>query len=490
MLLRGRISKKLMRKKNDIKGNQKSLKQLEKELYKYTIYLRKLVTDLKKRNYPLSKKYYKIPKLLWSKYRKWYLLSVDAGIQEKIDWNVFLYAVYRDLKQQDFFKKMSTKISSISKNEEKFLFENYVEKILHIFFYEEDKGIFSIKNLVKYLIVSIKNEQPVVITTSFLSGILIDKDKIVIDKNLKIRKATKKDFESSISLDYYYDYDRVVENCFCILEYAYRKESKYFHSWDVLRKIEIILQLFKLSSADCIGTIEKSSDMTDFSHGTYQHGFYYYPGLPYYAKIKENEIKYLRRFYRLMQKRLTRSIVNYFTENNELEIALSRYMNGLKSVHLINISVSYAVMAVEALLIKSGGDQKLRFALHSSRLLGLIGLNPKKVYQNMLIAYDVRSKYVHGDKMSRKTENAIKKRFKNKEKFGFTIMDYARLIITIYIILNKTKDELYDILEEVEFEKGGKQLKKEIKSVNQYLKLDNYKPKFKMWPQSDHYITV
>lgn len=470
-------------------SSEQELKQLEKDLYGYTKHLKNLVVDLKKRNCPLDKKYYKMPELRWSEFHKWYFANRFPDVQEKISWDVFLHRVHNELKQRDFYKKMNERINKISKNEDKFLFGAFVLKALFIFCYEDDTEFFSVKNLVKYLIVSIKNESPTVKTSSFLSGIMLEQNEVIINKYFRIRKANKKDFEIEVEPEEFNDYHEVVERCFCILEFTYKQESKYVQSFETLKKIELILALFKLSSPDCIGISQKSTNIDHTFHGTYRHGFYHEPGLQYYGKIKKNEINHLRRFHTIMEKKLTRSIVNHYMENDELEISLSRYMNGLRSIHLIRISVSYAVMAIEALLIKSEGDQKLRFALNSSKLLGLLGLDSQKVYKNMLIAYDIRSKYVHGDKMSSSTENLLKKQFKDTDEFGFVIMDYARLVIATYVILGKSKDELYRMLENARFEKGEKQLKNKIKIIKNYLKMDDYKPKFKTYPKARHFIT-
>ena len=124
-----------------------------------------------------------------------------------------------------------------------------------------------------------------------------------------------------------------------------------------------------------------------------------------------------------MNKRLTGEMVNCYVENNEIEIALSRYAKGLEWAHLVKISASYAVMAIEALLIKSEGDQKLRFALFSSKLLSLVGLDMKQVYEHMLLAYAVRSSYVHGDKIKK---TYINKNYKKIQRYRkICIYDYG-----------------------------------------------------------------
>jgi len=463
-----------------------SIKKIELELFEYSFFIQKTISDLKKANLPLDKKYYKIPTVSWFKHKKWYHVMHENIVQEKRNWNSFLYAYLHQLEQEKFFKKMTKRINAINKNEDKYLFEHYVERLLRLCFYEEDTGFFKLKNLIQYLLDSIENKRPIVQTHSFLIGIMIDENEIKINKNLKIRKATKKDFEIPISTEDWNNYEHVVESSFCILEYTYCKESIHDYSFIVLEKIEKILQLFKLSSTKCTGILEKSSDFQDHIYGIHQRGFHHSQRLEYYAKITQRDIKYLKNFYNLMNEK-PRSFFNYYRETNSLEIALSRYMKGLELVHHTNTSISYAVITMEALLIKTEGDQKLRFSLRVSKILELIGLDPKEVYENMQTAYDVRSKYVHGDKMSRKTANIIKNRFRHEEEFGFLMMDYARLIIVIYIILNKSKDDLIKMLEESQFKNGEKQLKDELKIIMKYQNLKNYAPEFDIWSLGENY---
>src|SRR5574338_673758 len=138
-------------------SSEQELKQLEKDLYGYTKRLRNLVVDLKKRNCPLEKEYYISPQLRWSKFHKWYFANRFSDVEEKINWDVFLHRIHNELKQRDFYKQMNERINTISKNEDKFLFGTFVEKVLFIFCYEDDVKFFNVKNLVKYLINATKN---------------------------------------------------------------------------------------------------------------------------------------------------------------------------------------------------------------------------------------------------------------------------------------------------------------------------------------------
>ena len=455
------------------KLDNKSIEEIETQLNGYSLFLQKSVKDLKKRNTPLDKKYYKKTELRWFGYKKWYYPSIGKRVEPTIDWTRFVYALYHDLKTGKFFIQFDTKIKQIT-GKEKHLLDYWLTTILFVLFNEEKDPFFSRKKLIKYFIQNLKNEKPVIQTISLFAGIVLTVPEIVLDRQLKIRKAKRKDLEFRMeSGEKFHNHDDAIKQSFCILEYTYKKEHEHEHIFVALKKIEMIFKLFKLCSAKCTNTIEKSSEIDFFFHGPYTSGFYPVQ-LPYYAKIKNSEIIYLKKFYKIMNKRLAREMVN-----NEIEIALSRYAKGLEWAHLVKTSASYAVMAIEALLTKSEGDQKLRFALFSSKLLSLAGLDMKQVYEHMLLAYAVRSSYVHGDKIKKPILNKITKKFNDTGKFAFTIIDYARLIISIYILLNKTKDSLYEMLENTPFENDDKTMKKTLKPFLKYLNTKNYKPKFR-----------
>ena len=471
------------------KLDNKSIEEIETQLNEYSLFLQKSVKDLKKRNTPLDKKYYKKTELRWFGYKKWYYPSIGKRVEPTIDWTKFVYALYHDLETEKFYIQFDTKIKQIT-GKEKHILYYWLITILFVLFNEEKDPFFSRKKLVKYFIQNLKNEKPIIQTISLFTGIVLTVPEIVLDRQLKIRKAKRKDLEFRMeSGENSHNHEDAIKQSFCILEYTYKKEREHEHISEALRKIEMIFELFKLCSAKCTYTIEKSSEIDFPSYGPYTSGFYPVQ-LPYYAKIKNSEIIYLKKFYKIMNKRLTGEMVNCYVENNEIEIALSRYAKGLEWAHLVKISASYAVMAIEALLIKSEGDQKLRFALFSSKLLSLVGLDMKQVYEHMLLAYAVRSSYVHGDKIKKPTLTKITKKFNDTGKFAFTIMDYARLIISIYILLNKTKDSLYEMLENTPFENDDKTMKKTLKPFLKYLNTKNYKPKFRQYEiQSVEYLT-
>lgn len=465
-----------------VTNSESDIADLKISLDRYSKWIFSLVKDLKKRNSPLDTQYHVKPILRWFSYKSWYRVDIDHKIIQNRDWTTFIYRLHSNLKNTQPASYLNNKIQKVSKNKNSHLFEYWLLKSLFVFFNEPEEKFYSRTKLVNYLIQAVKNERPIVQTKSLLSGIILKNNEIVIDNTLKIRKATRSDLEFLLKLgDDKFDFERTIEQSFCVVEYSYQKPSDHIISIEMLQKITMILELFKLSSVKCTAITEKSSGITfsDF-HGTHQSNFYPKQGIVYYAKLKQADEIYLKKFYKLMQKRLTRQMLNYYLEKTEIEIALSRFSKGIDWIHHVTSSVSYAVMAIEALLIKSEGDQKLRFAQKSSLLLSFVGLKRKQVYENMTLAYAVRSQYVHGDQMSSKISNSIKRKFPNDEAFAFTIMNYARLIIVIYLILDKSKDDLYKLTEDALFN-NNKQLQKIMSSLSRYMNTKNYHPKFRIY---------
>lgn len=462
-------------------NSESDIEELKILLNRYLKSIFSLVKDLKKRNSPLGVQYHVKPILRWDSYKSWYRADTNPNPIPNRDWTMFIYNLHSHLKNADPALHLSNKVQTISKNENVNLFEDWLLKSLFIFFDESEERFYNRTKLVNHLIHAVKNEPPIVQTKSLISGIMLESDEIIIDSTLKIRKATRPDLEFSLELGYdRFDFEHAIEQSFCVVEYSYKKTSEHVMSIDMLQKVTMILKLFKLSSAECTTIAEKPSgvELLDF-YGTRQSGFYPKRGVVCYAKLKQNDEDYVKKFYKLMQKRLPHQMLNYYLEQNEIEIALSRFFKGIDRIHHVTSSVAYAVMAVEALLLKSEGDQKLRFAQKSSLLLSFVGLKRKQVYENMIKAYDIRSKYVHGDQMSAQISKHIKQKFPSDESFIFTIMDYTRLIIVIYLILDKSKDNFYKLIENALFD-NNKQLQKTMSSLSKYMDTKNYRPKFRI----------
>ena len=141
--------------------------------------------------------------------------------------------------------------------------------------------------------------------------------------------------------------------------------------------------------------------------------------------VKDSDIPSLSRFISKVH-----PIINSInTNNHQYKLALDRYDEAVLSSKDLDKRVTYAISALEAILLKSNESElKHKLAQRSSILLKCVGKNPLKIYNEISKAYKIRSKYIHGEHS------------KPNNNFVYSILDYTRIIVRISI-------QLIDIIE-------------------------------------------
>ncbi len=81
-------------------------------------------------------------------------------------------------------------------------------------------------------------------------------------------------------------------------------------------------------------------------------------------------------------------------------------------------------MGLEAILLEGNAREiSFRNSLLLAKLLGFSGLGPKEVRETAKMAYEVRSSFAHGSRMSKRHEKKIKERYGGAEEFTSTVLD-------------------------------------------------------------------
>jgi hypothetical protein len=106
-----------------------------------------------------------------------------------------------------------------------------------------------------------------------------------------------------------------------------------------------------------------------------------------------------------------------------------------------------------------------RLGLRTAKLLEFFG-KPVIRTRNMIEdAYNIRSKFAHGEAINLKTENAIRKEYGNAVDFMKELLDCLRLCLIIYLSLNATEEP----------RTTEKQQSTESEKKKQYVTLDQMK---------------
>ncbi len=134
-----------------------------------------------------------------------------------------------------------------------------------------------------------------------------------------------------------------------------------------------------------------------------------------------------------------------------LGIAYERYSAALIQRGGPEAQLTFAVMALEALLLgqEERTDLKFRLALRCAKLLSKLSYDGPKTQRDVREAYDIRSVYVHGAVLSAKERSRIERRCgKTVEALCMGILDLARVVMLAYIFGGINKDDLLPLLDE------------------------------------------
>ena len=136
------------------------------------------------------------------------------------------------------------------------------------------------------------------------------------------------------------------------------------------------------------------------------------------------------------------------THGDYRHIAYSRY----KSATLDNVDIEQrianSVMGLEALLGGNQPELKFRLTMHAGQMLRALGHDGLKVAALLRDAYDVRSAYVHGDKITPKNRRKCGRSYGSVDALGETAVNYLRVLLIAVLLFGARKKDLLARLED------------------------------------------
>jgi hypothetical protein len=205
------------------------------------------------------------------------------------------------------------------------------------------------------------------------------------------------------------------------------------------------LRLFKPNSLDLV--VERINAVNLPSWPPFRRVY----DLPSFCIIKyriDNREKHsLRVFISLLQPIAAKVLMSSDPNYQVARLVYERYVSAIEEGPESERSVMYAVMAMEALLLTKDEKEgiKDRLSTRTAMLLALVGKDGKAIYECMKKAYDIRSKYVHGNIPSPREHKQMSSRLAT---IGGTIglCDVVRQCICIFLLLEEPKETLVDRL--------------------------------------------
>jgi hypothetical protein len=262
--------------------------------------------------------------------------------------------------------------------------------------------------------------------TSYVSGLHLKTDLILLDENTVIRKLKASDLEYE-----YYAFTPFLSPRFemqhpsAVVEIKMRVKDEPELS-KKLEKTLLTLRLFRLGSIRSLRNDNtKLSVIWPFGTGSAwpNSGF---AELRNYV-VQDNEIDDFKKFF----KTLFPIVQNEKPEESAgLSIAITRYNNALLDQVDIERKLMTTMMALESLysMPSDKGEIGYRISLRVAKLLSFLGFKPTEVRKNVEKSYYVRSRVAHGVVVD-------VKKVGNVADLLNTLLEYLRLSLVVFIFL-------------------------------------------------------
>jgi len=276
-----------------------------------------------------------------------------------------------------------------------------------------------------------------IVAKIWLGGVWLEINETKLDEKTLIRKPIKSDLETESPLERsLYDTRPFGDTGIsCIL--IFQSRGKYNKDIHPLFNSRIdFFRLFKLGSI-----VKKNMLITNDSliNKNYVTSLGDKNGSHYKYGLCEKDIGDLKMLYDRILPILTLLMDKKEERVYHLSNAFQQYKEATIIASPFEKSIAFAVSCLEALCLKSEerSELSLRLAQRATILLKNYGFKPIEVFNNLTLAYEIRSLFVHGSIIKREEYPKIHELAKD-------ILNYTRIVILIFI-------QLYDKIEKDAF---------------------------------------
>ncbi|MFW9803391.1 MAG: hypothetical protein ACFFFC_12100 [Candidatus Thorarchaeota archaeon] len=217
-------------------------------------------------------------------------------------------------------------------------------------------------------------------------------------------------------------------------------EMKSKYALDVNHEFYRLLHLFRLYRPRPIGF----SHIIRFSGSPRDHGGSYSTSLygggyvNVHPRYEIDNFDDFKRFLKSFLPHLSPDWNDYNLDfTNALNIAYNRYVDALHNYNRRQRAIAFAVMGLEALILKKGPELTYKFRSRLARLFSYQEYEPRSVDRILKDAYSIRSDFVHGDVASPKGGKKRTDEAKKHKECLELSLEFLRKCILIYIVNGK-----------------------------------------------------
>lgn len=283
-----------------------------------------------------------------------------------------------------------------------------------------------------------------------LQGVTVDEQPIKLSSSCVLRRITPADIENEIPIHNPFPNpsDLINNPVTAILEIE--KDDSY--PIDIQKEVEkaiLTLRLFRVGEVSNISYSLSGKTIARFIGGTVsfiQNPMSPRKKLKIYAKDANKIKQFWKEFNTLNHGSLIE--MSQSTELENIHFAYQRYCDALFSSRVFEQQVASAIIGLESLYLNDSEELSKFLRLRISKFLGLAGLNPQHIQKVLKDAYNVRSYFVHGNKIDYKKRKKLQNEYKTENDFLIEVLEYLRISIILLLALHRQKDELIDLIDD------------------------------------------
>ena len=264
-------------------------------------------------------------------------------------------------------------------------------------------------------------------TEVWLDGISTESE-IEICDFVFLRSPIKQDFERESPVDELIGSYKSSELHFpkSILKITTRGIS-YKNSLSKLTELLLLFRLYKLGSVVDIKYFSTNDSIINKSYN-YKNNTNNSAHYSYY--LAKQEFSFFRDFIVKLLSPITTIYNNSLSSHNFILLSIGHFEEALIKFSSYERSIASAISSLETLLFKDNEESELshRLSQRMAVILRAYNFPPIEVYNKLVTAYRIRSKYVHGSPIDDKEKESI-------HLLTQTILNYTRIIIVIMVQL-------------------------------------------------------
>jgi hypothetical protein len=301
-----------------------------------------------------------------------------------------------------------------------------------------------------------------------LQGVTVEDHPIKLLSSCTLRRITPADVEEEIPIHIpFFNVSNPIHNhVTAILEI----EKDILYPVDIQKEVEkatLTLRLFRVGGATSVSYSLSGKTITKFIGGTLSS--IQTPMIPRETlKVYTKDADKIKQFWKEFNALNHGSLIgmSQSTELENIQFAYQRYCDSLFSAGVFEQQVASAIIGLESLYLNDSEELSRFLRLRISKFLGLAGLNPQRIQSVLKDAYDVRSYFVHGNKIDYKKRRKLQNKYKTENDFLREVLEYLRLSIIILLSMHRQKDELIDLIDDsfIDRKKEG-ELEAQLKDI-------------------------